>query len=97
MSVPLHVGVSRGNTLGAKQTTVDGDGASWTAWVTDNSWAPPMFTDRALMVLSDALPGLRIEGKPQCHIVAAAKEQGEVVASVGCMLSRLPWCADQRP
>jgi uncharacterized protein (DUF169 family) len=43
---------------------------------------------KQLMVLSDALPGLRIEGKPQCHIVAAAKEQGEVVASVGCMLSR---------
>jgi uncharacterized protein (DUF169 family) len=43
---------------------------------------------KQLMVLTDALPGLRIEGKPQCHIVAAAKEQGEVVASVGCMLSR---------
>ena len=34
------------------QTTVDGDGASWTAWVTDNSWAPPMFTDRAITMLS---------------------------------------------
>lgn len=45
-------------------------------------------TGRSLMVLSDALPGLRIEGKPQCHIVAVAKEQGEVVASVGCALSR---------
>ncbi len=44
---------------------------------------------KSLMVLSDALPGLRIEGKPQCHIVAAAKEQGEVVASVGCQLSRV--------
>jgi uncharacterized protein (DUF169 family) len=44
---------------------------------------------RALMVLSDALPGLRIEGKPQCHIVAAAKEHGDVVASVGCALSRV--------
>lgn len=43
---------------------------------------------RQLMVLSDALPGLRIEGKPQCHIVAVAKEQGEVAASVGCALSR---------
>jgi uncharacterized protein (DUF169 family) len=40
------------------------------------------------MVLSDALPGLRIEGKPQCHIVAVAKEQGEIAASVGCALSR---------
>lgn len=43
---------------------------------------------RQLMVLSDALPGLRVEGKPQCHIVAVAKEQGEAVASVGCALSR---------
>jgi uncharacterized protein (DUF169 family) len=43
---------------------------------------------KQLMVLSDALPGLRIEGKPQCHIVAIAKEQGEVAASVGCMASR---------
>jgi uncharacterized protein (DUF169 family) len=43
---------------------------------------------RQLMVLSDSLPGLRIEGKPQCHIVAIAKEQGEVAASVGCALSR---------
>jgi uncharacterized protein (DUF169 family) len=43
---------------------------------------------KQLMVLSDAMPGLRVEGKPQCHIVAVAKEQGEVAASVGCMLSR---------
>ncbi len=43
---------------------------------------------KQLMVLSDALPGLRIEGKPQCHIVAVAKQRGEVAASVGCMLSR---------
>lgn len=43
---------------------------------------------RQLMVLSDALPGLRIEGKPQCHIIALAKEHGEVAASVGCALSR---------
>lgn len=44
---------------------------------------------RQLMVLSDAFPGLRIEGKPQCHIIAAAKEQGDIVASVGCQLSRV--------
>ncbi|CAN5755878.1 hypothetical protein BH24ACT5_BH24ACT5_21250 [soil metagenome] len=44
---------------------------------------------KSLMVLSDALPGLRVEGKPQCHIVAAAKEQNDVVASVGCALSRV--------
>jgi uncharacterized protein (DUF169 family) len=43
---------------------------------------------RQLMVLSDALPGLSIEGKPQCHIVAIAKEQGKAAASVGCALSR---------
>jgi len=43
---------------------------------------------RQLMVLSDAIPGLRIEGKPQCHIVALAHEQGVVAASVGCALSR---------
>ncbi len=42
-----------------------------------------------LMVLHDAIPGLRFEGKPQCHIVAIAKEQGEIAASVGCMLSRI--------
>lgn len=44
---------------------------------------------RQLMVLSDAYPGLRIEGKPQCHIVAIAKEQGEIATSVGCQLSRV--------
>jgi len=30
-----------------------------------------------------------MEGKPQCHIIAIAKEQQEVAASVGCMLSRV--------
>jgi uncharacterized protein (DUF169 family) len=44
---------------------------------------------KQLMVLSDAVPGLRVEGKPQCHIVAIAKEQGEIAASVGCALSRV--------
>ena len=43
---------------------------------------------RQLMVLSDSLPGLLIEGEPQCHIVALAKEQGRPAASVGCALSR---------
>jgi uncharacterized protein (DUF169 family) len=43
---------------------------------------------RSLMVLSDAMPGLRVEGKPQCHIVAVAKEEDEVIASTGCALSR---------
>jgi uncharacterized protein (DUF169 family) len=44
---------------------------------------------KQLRVVSDAVPGLRIEGKPQCHIVAIAKEQGEIAASVGCALSRV--------
>lgn len=42
----------------------------------------------ALMTISDAIPDLRIEGKPQCQIVAVAKEQQQVAASVGCALSR---------
>ena len=41
-----------------------------------------------VMTLSDAVPEVRIEGKPQCHIVAMAKEQNAVAASVGCALSR---------
>lgn len=41
-----------------------------------------------LMTLKGAVPDLRIEGKPQCHIVAIAKEEGAVAASVGCALSR---------
>ncbi len=46
-------------------------------------------TGRQLMVLHDAFPALRIEGKPQCHIVAIAKEQRQMAASVGCQLSRV--------
>jgi len=41
------------------------------------------------MILSDAVPGLRFEGKPQCHIIPMAKEQSAVAVSVGCMLSRV--------
>ncbi|WP_298209271.1 DUF169 domain-containing protein [Ferrimicrobium sp.] len=44
-------------------------------------------TGRALMVLSDALEDLSIQGKPQCHIVALATK-GKITASVGCALSR---------
>ncbi len=44
-------------------------------------------TGRALMVLSDALDDLSIQGKPQCHIVALATK-GQITASVGCALSR---------
>jgi endoglucanase len=35
------------------QTLVDGNGASWTAWVTDNGWTPNMFSDSALTKLTD--------------------------------------------
>ena len=41
------------------------------------------------MMLHDAWPGLRVEGKPQCHIIPIAKEAGEIALSVGCMLSRI--------
>lgn len=44
---------------------------------------------KQLMVLHDAIPNLLLEGKPQCHIVAIAKEQGVPAASVGCALSRV--------
>jgi hypothetical protein len=35
------------------QTVVDGNGGSWTAWVTDNGWTPNMFTDSAITQLTD--------------------------------------------
>ena len=35
------------------------------------------------MTVSDAFPALRFEGKPQCHIIAIAKEQQQVAVSVG--------------
>ena len=41
-----------------------------------------------LMTLLDAWPDLLIQGKPQCHIVALAKQHGRIAASVGCALSR---------
>ena len=44
---------------------------------------------KQLMVLSDASPGMAIEGKPQCHIIPMARESQMVAASVGCMLSRV--------
>ena len=46
-------------------------------------------TARQLMVMMDAFPGLCIEGKPQCHIIAIAKQLGEIAASAGCQLSRV--------
>jgi uncharacterized protein (DUF169 family) len=45
-------------------------------------------TAAQLMALADAVPDLQIGGKPQCHIVALAKERGAVAASTGCALSR---------
>lgn len=44
---------------------------------------------RQLMVFSDAVPGLQVEGKPQCHIVALAKDHDTVALSAGCALSRV--------
>ncbi|MGH2759923.1 MAG: DUF169 domain-containing protein [Actinomycetota bacterium] len=44
---------------------------------------------KQLMTISDAVPNLRVEGKPQCHIIPIAAEQGRVAASVGCALSRV--------
>ena len=41
-----------------------------------------------LMTITDAVPDTLIEGKPQCHVIAVAKEQDRVAASVGCALSR---------
>lgn len=43
---------------------------------------------KQLMTITDALPGIHVEGKPQCHIVPMAAA-GEVAASVGCALSRV--------
>jgi uncharacterized protein (DUF169 family) len=44
---------------------------------------------KQVMIMHDAIPEMRLEGKPQCHIIAIAKESNEVAASVGCMLSRV--------
>ncbi|MGD0440115.1 MAG: DUF169 domain-containing protein [Acidimicrobiales bacterium] len=41
-----------------------------------------------LMLLAEAVPGLQIGGKPQCRVIALAKEHGELAASLGCTLSR---------
>ena len=43
---------------------------------------------RGVMTVGDAVADLVIEGKPQCHIIAIAKEQNRPAASVGCALSR---------
>ena len=41
------------------------------------------------MVIHDALNDLVFAGKPQCHIIPMAKEQGQIAISTGCMLSRI--------
>lgn len=41
------------------------------------------------MVIHDGYPDLLIAGKPQCHIVPLAKEDGLIAMSTGCMLSRV--------
>jgi uncharacterized protein (DUF169 family) len=43
---------------------------------------------KQLMFAHEAWPALRLEGKPQCHIIPIAKERGEIAVSTGCMLSR---------
>jgi hypothetical protein len=35
------------------QATVNGDGAGWTAWVTDNAWTPSIFADANLTTLTN--------------------------------------------
>jgi len=44
---------------------------------------------KQLMLVNDAWPELRFEGKPQCHIIPLAREEGVVAVSSGCMLSRV--------
>jgi uncharacterized protein (DUF169 family) len=44
---------------------------------------------KQLMLVNDAWPELRFEGKPQCHIIPIAREEGAVAVSSGCMLSRV--------
>jgi len=43
---------------------------------------------KRLMKVHAAYPELRFEGKPQCHIIAIAKENDVPAASTGCTLSR---------
>ena len=38
---------------GSFQSALEGYGASWTAWVTDNSWTPNMFADNSITTLTD--------------------------------------------
>src|SRR5947208_1545642 len=63
--------------------------ASWSDLAERLNGALSLATPPLAITFAAAVPGLRIEGKPQCHIVAIAKDQGEVAASVGCALSRV--------
>lgn len=78
--------------VGAIPQVADRPGAVSYGPLSDGALTPDVVllrvNGRQMMVLSDAVPGMRIEGKPQCHIVALAKQHGEVAASVGCALSR---------
>lgn len=42
----------------------------------------------AVMLLTGTFPELGVSGKPQCGIVATAKDHGEIALSAGCALSR---------
>jgi len=44
----------------ALQGVLDGNGASWTAWVSDNGWGPPLFADSALTQPTDF--GMLVQG-----------------------------------
>ena len=46
-------------------------------------------TAKQAMVLHDSCPDIRLEGKPQCHVIPIAKESGDIALGVGCMLSRV--------
>jgi uncharacterized protein (DUF169 family) len=43
---------------------------------------------KALMTVQSACPELELAGKPQCQIIPRAREQGALVASLGCAVSR---------
>ena len=49
---PRRPAEARAGYPGCLQTFIDTSGASWTAWVTDNSWWPPLFNDANLTQLS---------------------------------------------
>jgi Cellulase (glycosyl hydrolase family 5) len=48
----MNLGTSDANWGPDFQTLVDGDGASWSAWVADGSWTPPLFANPMLSSLS---------------------------------------------